>query len=68
MMDMDIDSLLSIERFLPVLTKQEQDALVTDNPTLAQVQDWQQRLDLSTARIEEIFKRAYDKQIKGKGK
>lgn len=64
MTDMDIDTLISIERFLPVLAKEEQDALVIASPTLQQLQDWQHRLDLRTNRIDNIFRRAYNKQKK----
>lgn len=62
MTDMDIDTLISIERFLPVLAKEEQDALVIASPTLQQLQDWQHRLDLRTKRIDGIFRRAFGKQ------
>lgn len=59
---MDIDTLISIERFLPVLAKEEQDALVIASPTLQQLQEWQHRLDLRTERIDGIFRRAFGKQ------
>lgn len=62
MTDMDIDTLISIERFLPVLAKEEQDALVIASPTLQQLQEWQHRLDLRTERIDGIFRRAFGKQ------
>ena len=64
MTDMDIDRLLYIERFLPIMSNEEQDALFAHAPTLTHLQNWQHRLDLRTARIDDIFHRAYNKQKK----
>lgn len=63
-MRINIDTLLRYERYIPSLTKKELDALVLGNPTLAQLQDWQHRLESRTARIDDIFRRAYNKQKK----
>lgn len=61
-MRINIDTLLRYEKYIPVLTEKEQDVFISGNPTLAQLQDWQHRLDLRTARIDCIFHRAYNKQ------
>lgn len=63
-MRINIDTLLRYEKYIPVLTEKEQDVLTSGNTTLAQLQDWQHRLDLRTARIDDIFRRAYNKQKK----
>lgn len=40
----------------------EMDGLLTSRPTLAQLQDWSQRLNNHRARLESVFSRAYQKQ------
>lgn len=57
-----IDYLLAYEKYLPVLTPSEVDGLQTSRPSLAQLQDWSQRLNNHRARLESIFSRAYQKQ------
>ena len=53
--------LLAYEKYLPVLTPSEVDALLTSRPTLDQLQDWSQRLNNHRARMEQVFCRAYKK-------
>lgn len=53
--------LLAYEKYLPVLTHSEVDALLASRPTLAQLQDWSQRLNNHRARLESVFSRAYKK-------
>lgn len=60
--DFRIDYLLEYEKYLPVLTPSEVDGLLTSRPTLAQLQDWSQRLNNHRARLESVFSRAYQKQ------
>lgn len=54
--------LLEYEKYLPVLTPSEVDLLLASRPTLAQLQDWSQRLNNHRARLESVFSRAYQKQ------
>ena len=54
--------LLAYEKYLPVLTPCEVDGLLTSRPSLAQLQDWSQRLNNHRARLESVFSRAYQKQ------
>lgn len=54
--------LLAYEKYLPVLTPSEVDLLLASRPTLAQLQDWSQRLNNHRARMESVFSRAYQKQ------
>lgn len=56
-----IDYLLTYEEYLPVLTPSEVDGLLASRPTLAQLQDWSQRLNNHRARLESVFGRAYKK-------
>ena len=56
--------LLAYEKYLPVLTPSEVDGLLASRPSLAQLQDWSQRLNNHRARLESVFSRAY-KKIKG---
>lgn len=56
-----IDYLLTYEEYLPVLTHSEVDGLLASRPTLAQLQDWSQRLNNHRARLESVFGRAYKK-------
>ena len=60
--DFRIDYLLAYEKFLPVLTHSEVDLLLASRPSLAQLQDWSQRLNNHRARLENVFSRAYQKQ------
>lgn len=53
--------LLAYEKYLPVLTPSEVDALLDSRPTLDQLQDWSQRLNNHRARLESVFSRAYKK-------
>lgn len=57
-----IDYLLAYEEYLPVLTPSEVDLLLASRPSLAQLQDWSQRLNNHLARLESVFSRAYQKQ------
>ena len=54
--------LLAYEKYLPVLTPSEVDLLLASRPSLAQLQDWSQRLNNNRARLESVFSRAYKKQ------
>lgn len=56
-----IYNLLSYEEYLPVLTPSEVDGLLASRPSLAQLQDWSQRLNNHRARLENIFNLAYKK-------
>nr|DAO64715.1 MAG TPA: hypothetical protein [Caudoviricetes sp.] len=59
--DFRIDYLLAYEKFLPVLSPSEVDGLLASRPSLAQLQDWSQRLNNHRARLENVFSRAYKK-------
>lgn len=56
-----LNNLLAYEEYLPVLTPSEVDLLLVSRPTLAQLQDWSQRLNNHRARLESVFSRAYKK-------
>lgn len=56
-----IYNLLAYEKYLPVLTPSEVDGLLASRPSLAQLQDWSQRLYNHRARLENVFSRAYKK-------
>lgn len=56
-----LNNLLAYEKYLPVLTPSEVDGLLASHPTLAQLQDWSQRLSNHRARLENVFCRAYKK-------
>lgn len=60
-MSTNIDNLLAYEEYLPVLTQSEVDRLLASRPSLAQLQDWSQRLNNHRARQESVFSRAYKK-------
>lgn len=60
MMD-TLNNLLAYEEYLPVLTPSEVDGLLASRPSLAQLQDWSQRLNNHRARMEQVFCRAYKK-------
>ena len=57
-----LNNLIAYEEYLPVLTTSEVDGLLTSRPSLAQLQDWSQRLNNHRARLESVFSRAYQKQ------
>lgn len=56
-----LNNLLAYEEYLPVLTPSEVDLLLASRPTLAQLQDWSQRLNNHRARLDIVFSRAYKK-------
>ena len=56
-----IDNILAYEEYLPVLTHSEVDVLLASRHSLAQLQDWSQRLNKHLARLENVFSRAYKK-------
>ena len=56
-----IDNLLAYEEYLQVLTPSEVDGLLASRPSLAQLQDWSQRLNNHLARLENVFSLAYKK-------
>ena len=60
--DFRIDYLLAYEEYMPVLTPSEVDMLLASRPSLAQLQDWSQRLNNHRERLESVFSRAYQKQ------
>ena len=60
MMD-TLNNILAYEEYLPVLTHSEVDVLLASRPSLAQLQDWSQRLNNHRARLESVFSRAYKK-------
>ena len=57
-----LNNLIAYEEYLPVLTTSEVDLLLASRPSLAQLQDWSQRLNNNRARLENVFSRAYQKQ------
>lgn len=56
-----LNNLIAYEEYLPVLTPSEVDGLLASRPTLAQLQDWSQRLNNHRARLESVFSEAYKK-------
>ena len=56
-----LNNLLAYEKYLPVLTPSEVDLLLASRPSLAQLQDWSQRLNNHLERLENVFSRAYKK-------
>ena len=56
-----LNNLIAYEEYLPVLTHSEVDWLLASRPSLAQLQDWSQRLNNHRARLESVFSRAYKK-------
>ena len=56
-----LNNLIAYEEFLPVLSPSEVDGLLASSPSLAQLQDWSQRLNNHRARLENVFSRAYQK-------
>lgn len=63
-----LSNLLAYEKYLPVLTPSEVEGLLASRPTLAQLQDWERRLNNSRARLNAAFARAYQKQNMRYGK
>lgn len=57
-----LNNIIAYEEYLPVLTPSEVYGLLASRPTLAQLQDWSQRLNNYRARLESVFSRAYQKQ------
>lgn len=57
-----LNNLIAYEEYLPVLTPSEVDLLLASRPSMAQLQDWSQRLNNHRARLESVFSRAYQKQ------
>lgn len=57
--------LLTLEQFIPVMSKQEQTALLSGVPfRKGSLQKWKEELERKNEALEAIFKRAYDKQNK----
>ena len=56
-----LNNLIAYEKYLQVLTPSEVDGLLASRPSLAQLQDWSQRLNNHRARLESVFSRAYKK-------
>ena len=56
-----LNNLIDYEEYMPVLTNSEVDGLLASRPSLAQLQDWSQRLNNHRARLESVFSRAYKK-------
>ena len=57
-----LNNLIDYEEYMPVLTNSEVDGLLASRPSLAQLQDWSQRLNNHRARLESVFSRAYHTQ------
>ena len=56
-----LNNILAYEEYLSVLTPSEVDGMLASRPSLAQLQDWSQRLNNHRARLESVFSRAYKK-------
>ena len=56
-----LNNLLAYEEYLPVLTPSEVDGMLASRPSLAQLQDWSQRLNNHLERLENVFSLAYKK-------
>ena len=56
-----INYLLAYEKYLPVLSSSEVEGLLASRPSLAQLQDWSQRLNNHRAKLDSVFSRAYKK-------
>lgn len=61
-MYISIDNLLRYERYIPVMTDEEQEALLSSRPSAAKVKEWRKRQDKQASRIGDIFRRAYQRQ------
>ena len=59
----NIDALLDFEEYIPILTDEEQQQLLTTRPTLMQLRDWNKRMEKRTADMDDIFSRAYKRAI-----
>ena len=59
-----LNILLRYEKYIPVLSEEEQAKLLDTPPTLIQLQDWDKRLSARNESINERFRRSYDKIIK----
>lgn len=59
-----LDILFRYEKYIPVLSEEEQKSLLDAAPSLVQLQDWEMRLRSRSAELDERFKRSYDKIIK----
>lgn len=59
-----IKTLLRYEKYIPVLSEEEQKNLLDAAPSLLQLQGWEKRLRSRSAELDERFKRSYDKIIK----
>ena len=57
-----LNNLIAYEEYLQVLTPSEVDGLLASRHSLAQLQDWSQRLNNHRTRLESVFSRAYQKQ------
>lgn len=55
-------NLINYEKYIPVLTAEEIDSLRESAPTLATLQNWDERLRERNKRLDDVFARAYDKQ------
>lgn len=61
--------LIDYERYLPVLTDEELESLLSAaRPSLVKLQDWERRLNNSRARLNAAFARAYQKKNMRYGK
>lgn len=67
-MPTNIDCLLAYEKYLPVLTPSEVDALLASRPSLLQLQDWGRRLSSRNNKLDAVFAAAYQKQNMKYGK
>lgn len=67
-MPINIDILLAYEKYLPVLTPAEVDALLASRPSLLQLQDWNVRLASRDNELNAVFTSAYQKQNMKYGK
>lgn len=57
-----LDNILAYEKYLPVLTSTEVDALLVSRPSLLQLQDWGKRLASRDNELDAVFATAYQKQ------
>lgn len=61
-----IDTLLIYERFIPVMTEDEQKTLLLAAPSLEQLQELNRRLESRHSVMDARFKQSYDKIIRNK--
>lgn len=57
-----LNNLLKYERYLPALTEGEIAELMKHRPSLGTLQDWESRSNNHRARMEQVFRSAYQKQ------